>query len=290
MKAPALPILALNAFARPGHKPWYYIQRLEVHMAQFPQVHAPHAHNFYLLLYVTHGQGTHTIDLLTYALRPGSLFFLMPGQVHAWELSADARGFILFFAADFYVQNYPAGRLAEYPFFIPRNQPVIYLSTSEKKILPLFERVLEEEETAAPNRSAVVAAYVYLLLELAARAYAPTPDAAQLPAYGLEQVRRFGQLLNAHFRTEKTVGYYAGALALTANHLNAICRRVLDKTASALIHERVVAEAQRLLTHSAQSVGQVADAVGFADASYFARYFRKYVGLTPEAFRQTARQ
>jgi AraC family transcriptional activator of pobA len=82
------------------------------------------------------------------------------------------------------------------------------------------------------------------------------------------------------------VGFYAGRLALTANHLNALCRRVLNKTASALIHERVVAEAQRRLVHSAQPVAEVADALGFDDASYFTRYFKKYVGQTPEDFRQ----
>ena len=123
------------------------------------------------------------------------------------------------------------------------------------------------------------------LLELAARYY-EGPAAQALPPHALQQVRAFSQLLEAHFRTEKTVRYYAGRLALTANHLNAICRRVLNKTASDLIHERVVVEAQRGLAHSAQSVGQLADQLGFEDASYFARYFKKYVGQTPELFRQ----
>lgn len=100
-------------------------------------------------------------------------------------------------------------------------------------------------------------------------------------------MRAFSQLLDAHFRTAKTVRFYADRLALTANHLNALCRRVLNQTASDLIHERVITEAQRRLAHSADTVGQVADALGFEDPSYFARYFKKYVGQTPEAFRQS---
>ncbi|UOQ73163.1 AraC family transcriptional regulator [Hymenobacter cellulosilyticus] len=208
--------------------------------------------------------------------------------MHAWALSAEARGFILFFTAEFYLQHYPASRLAEYPFFAPGQAPVVYLEPAETQIIPLFERIYGEEQAAASHRDEVVGAYVYLILELAARAY-PPQEPAQLPAYGLQQVREFGQLLDEHFRQEKSVRYYADQLALTANHLNAICRRVLNKTASDLIHERVVAEAKRQLTHSAQSVAQVADAVGFEDASYFARYFKKYVGQTPEAFRQGGR-
>jgi AraC family transcriptional activator of pobA len=99
-------------------------------------------------------------------------------------------------------------------------------------------------------------------------------------------VRAFAQLLDLHFRQHKTVRFYADQLHLTPNHLNAVCRRLLAKTASDLIHARVIAEAQRLLRHSAQTVARLADILGFDDASYFTRYFRKYVGQTPEAFRQ----
>jgi AraC-like DNA-binding protein len=48
----------------------------------------------------------------------------------------------------------------------------------------------------------------------------------------------------------------------------------------------VIVEAQRLLSHSALGVAQVAYELGFEDASYFGRYFHKYVGTTPEAYRQ----
>ncbi|TGE21302.1 helix-turn-helix domain-containing protein [Hymenobacter aquaticus] len=284
MKTPALPVLAIHSFAPAGTNHWYYVQQLAAHVRQFPHVREPHAHDFYLLLCVTQGQGTHTIDQITYELQPGSLFFLAPGQAHSWALSADAQGFILFFTAEFYLQYYPASRLAEYPFFHPAFPPVIQLPPAETDILPLFERMYGEEKTAAPNRAEVVGAYVYLVLELATRAY-PRAVAGAPSAYGLQQVRAFGLLLDEHFRTEKSVRFYAASLALTANHLNAICRRILNKTASDLIHERVVAEAKRQLTHSAQSVAQVADALGFEEASYFARYFKKYVGQTPEAFR-----
>jgi AraC-like DNA-binding protein len=285
MKSPALPILTLDSFPatslqRARH---YYIQRLETHLARYPVVSEPHAHSFYLVLYITQGQGSHTIDLVTHDLRPGSLFFLSPGQAHSWHLSADAQGFICFFSAAFYLRHYPASRLEAYPFFDPAQLPVCYLPPAND-VAPLLARILDENTQGAPNELDVVGAYLYLVLELAARAYAPA--APHPPAHAQEQVRAFNLLLNEHFRQEKTVRYYAERLHLTANHLNAICRRLLDKTASDLIHERVIAEAQRLLTHSAQSVAQIADTLGFDDASYFTRYFRKYVGQTPEPFRQ----
>ena len=123
-------------------------------------------------------------------------------------------------------------------------------------------------------------AYLHLLLLLTL----PATPAAARP--GLDQLRRFEQLLDAHFQTHKSVRAYAGLLHLTANHLNVLCRQRLGKTASQLIHERVVTEARRLLRHSALPVGEVGYALGFDDPSYFGRYFRKYAGQSPEAFRQ----
>jgi AraC-like DNA-binding protein len=287
MKTPSLPVLALADFA-PAHRPapGYYIERLEDHRARFPVVSLPHAHSFYLILYVTQGQGTHTIDLVTYELRPGGLYFLAPGQAHSWVLSADARGYILFFSAAFYQRQYPADRLAAYPFFDPAQLPVLYLPADESTLRGLLISIFAEDAAPAANRDEVVGAYLYLLLELAGRSYAQA-QAQRAPSHGLLLVRTFSQLLDAHFRTQKTVGYYADRLAVTANHLNALCRRVLNQTASALIHERVATEAQRRLAHSADTVAQVADYLGFDDPSYFARYFKKYVGQPPEAFRQS---
>jgi AraC-like DNA-binding protein len=158
------------------------------------------------------------------------------------------------------------------------------LPPTETNLRELLARMLDEKALAAANHDEVVGTYLYLLLELAGRSYArlQTPQA---PSHGLQQVRAFSQLLDAHFRAEKSVRYYADRLVLTANHLNVLCRRVVNQTASDLIHERVITEAQRLLAHSSQSVSQIANQLGFEDAPYFTRYFKKYVGQTPEAFR-----
>jgi AraC-like DNA-binding protein len=284
MKPTAPPVLALASFPAPPARTPYYCERLETHVVRFPHVNAPHAHDFYLLLYITEGTGTHTVDLVTYELRPGSLFFLTPGQVHHWQLNADTRGYLVFFDTDFYLFRYPGSRLYEYPFFDHAHPPVLYLPNDELEIRPLFERIYAEYAASQLNQADVFRSYLHLGLELAARHYPALPAAETNLAQ--QQIRQFGTLLNQHYRTKRSVSDYAELLHLTANHLNALCRRVLNKTASALIHERVITEAQRLLSHSALSVAQVAYELGFEDASYFVRYFRKYAGTTPEVFRQ----
>jgi AraC-like DNA-binding protein len=289
MKPPGLPVLTLNSFPQgPARRQWY-LEQLARHVANFPGVSQPHAHNFYLLLYVTQGHGTHTIDLVSYDLQPGCLFFMTPGQVHHWQLSDDAEGYVVLFETDFYLSRYPGNRLFEYPFFNHAYPPVLYLPEGETDIQLLMERMWMEHTTPAPQQDEVFRSYLHICLELAARRFSASPSAPEPdePRHAQQVLREFGASINQQFRSHREVQHYADQLHVSPNHLNALCRRQLGKTASSFIQERVLIEARRLLRHTDATVTQVADALGFEDASYFSRYFRKHTGLTAEAFRAT---
>ncbi len=284
MKTTDLPVYSIGAFPG-GHSPdGFHLQRLEDHLVRFPAAEEPHGHDFYLLVFVRSGAGTHTVDFVTYAVAPGQLYCLVPGQIHNWAFAPGSTGYVVFFTAEFYLYQYPGRRLYQYPFFGHFRAPLLQLSTADEPPFGLLlEQMVNEAASEYPNRADVFRAYLYALLEVAARRY----DAGQ-PAEshaGQRQLREFEQLINQHYRTLRTVSAYADRLHLTPNHLNALCRQYLHQTASDLIHRRLVVEAQRRLTHSTRSVQQIADDLGFDDPSYFSRYFRKYTGQTPEQFR-----
>jgi AraC family transcriptional activator of pobA len=52
-----------------------------------------------------------------------------------------------------------------------------------------------------------------------------------------------------------------------------------------LIHQRLLLEAKRNLVYTSMTVAQVADSLGFSEAAYFSRFFRRATGLSPRAFR-----
>jgi AraC family transcriptional activator of pobA len=53
----------------------------------------------------------------------------------------------------------------------------------------------------------------------------------------------------------------------------------------ALIHLRMIVEAERQLRYTTMPVAQVAYLLGFEDPAYFTRFFRRHSGLSPKAFR-----
>ncbi|MEO1508332.1 MAG: helix-turn-helix transcriptional regulator, partial [Cyanobacteria bacterium J06633_23] len=57
------------------------------------------------------------------------------------------------------------------------------------------------------------------------------------------------------------------------------------RTVKAWIIERRMAQARELLANTAESIKQIADSIGYADAGYFTRQFRKLHGVTPQVWR-----
>lgn len=83
-----------------------------------------------------------------------------------------------------------------------------------------------------------------------------------------------------------SIGDYAERLGVSAGTLYRAVKRSTGKTPLAWIDEAVVSEAKALLSHTDLSVNEIAARVGILDPSYFSRFFRKQVGLTPIDFRE----
>src|SRR6478735_4694350 len=128
-----LPIYQIQDFkAKAQQEHYFYVSDLATHLQEHLFTQKPHKHNFYIILLITQGTGTHTIDFQKYEVRPGLVFFLKPGQVHSWELSEDADGVVVFFTSEFYLQEFPHRKPYDFPFCNALlYKPVLRLSENE---------------------------------------------------------------------------------------------------------------------------------------------------------------
>jgi AraC family transcriptional activator of pobA len=92
-------------------------------------------------------------------------------------------------------------------------------------------------------------------------------------------------LVDEFFRTERLLGFYADKLGMTVDRLNDHVKRATGVTAGHLVRQRLLTEAKRQLVFTQQPIQEIAEELAFADASHFARFFRKQTGTTPHEFR-----
>lgn len=261
-----------------------YVNTFKNHLQNHSFIEKSHSHNFFLLVAFTNGTGQHTIDFETYAISPGTVFVLQPGQIHSWELSKDIDGYILFYTHAFYNLHFATKRVEQYPFFKSlKNHPKLDLSHGNiLKIIPYFEELITEFQHHFQHKKDKMKALVDLLLIELARNY-QTTETHQSSTYQ-QKLAQFEELLEIHFKTEKAPVFYANQLNISLKHLNRICKEVLNQTVTELIRKRVILESKRMLTLGQFNISEIAHNLGFESPSYFTKLFKNQTGFRPKEF------
>jgi AraC family transcriptional activator of pobA len=135
---------------------------------------------------------------------------------------------------------------------------------------------------------ALDAALLRLSLALGRALPDDAPASAAPSARAMAHLRSFRAAVERRFRTQPALDECAAELGVTATQINRVCRALLGQSALAVLHARVVLEAQRELAYTTLSIKQIGLGLGFADAGYFTRFFQRETGLTPTAWRAAA--
>lgn len=289
-----MPINPLPIFNIPDFGPdsldsaHFYYAGLKSHLATHQFIQKPHKHDFFILVVFTHGKGNHTIDFQKYTVEPGSVFFLSPGQVHSWELTPDTDGHILFFSTDFYTSTFSRKRLNSYSLFNSILEfPALKINSFEAgEIIYLFEKINQETKQPTWSTKELLKNYIDTLLIYLYRYKGSKTSFSQEEKLVHDQFQQLELLIEDHFKRHREVNFYADQMSLSLKQLNGLCKNTVSKTSSQLILDRVILEAQRLLTHSDLNISEIAHALEFDDSSYFSRLFKKKTAMTPEQFRK----
>ncbi|MFA6277048.1 MAG: helix-turn-helix transcriptional regulator [Pedobacter sp.] len=281
---PVYDIQNLKAYKHDG----ILVSRFGYYSKQHEHLHSAHRHSFFHLVFFTEGTGNQQIDFKEFAVKPGLIYFMIPGQVHSWNFKTEPEGYIINFSAD-YLSSFllKPDYLENFSFF--NGQPdsqVIELPTDvQQTLISIFEDILKEGSIEEPVTDDLVKTLLIRLFIEVAR----TGDALQKAhynSYNHTLLKNFRNLIEKNYAQLRLPKQYAALLYITPNHLNALCNDFLGVSAGALIRDRVILEAKRLLINLDLRVSEIADKLNFADQSYFIKFFKKYEGITPEKFRK----
>ncbi len=285
-----IPVYSIDKFNAKTEKTiQFQIEVFDIHR-DF-KVTYPHRHDdFYEILFLTQGEGVHTIDFQHHQIRPFSIFFLSPGQIHELALSKDVQGFIFLFTSSFYHFNKTDPyKLFELPFFynLAKETPPLYLENELERqtFIDLFQKSIIENQLKLPDNEEVIRALLDLILIQSKRVY-PVGVIDEQAHKGKILVKRFKQLIEEKCQDNLSVKQYADLLTITPNHLSETVKNVTGRTSTDLINDRMVMEIKRYLTHTDLGISEIGYKLNFADQSYFSKYFKKLTGLSPLEFRK----
>jgi AraC family transcriptional activator of pobA len=268
------------------------ISRFAPYLETHKNLSATHRHSFYHLVLFTAGSGMHTIDFESFDVKPGQIYFMVPGQVHSWGFDGPTDGYIINFSAS-YIQSFllQHGYLDSFSFFSgnPADAVVNLPDETYTAIKLLFEAILTEVAQPAVSANDMIR---LLMLQLFIRVnrLSSNPVSNGNLSYNQTLLKSFKNLIEHHYTDIKLPKDYAAMLYITPNHLNALCRDMMGISAGELIRNRVLLEAKRMLTNPKLSINEISLKLNFSDNSYFTKFFKKLEETTPEEFRKKITQ
>ena len=242
--------------------------------------------------FVIHGRATYSEgDDTNVALTGPVLVWLPRSAAGEFRLLAGSDGATLSVAEDFVwriVGDSPVGAhlrpLLDRMVIAPAERIAPHLA----ELGMHFTALVRESREQAPGASAMIALHLGLVLLHLWRAGGLEASARGQRGSGATTAQRFRQLAELHYRENLGIDDYARLLGVTRAHLHDACLRSTGRTPLGIVHDRLLAEAKLRLEQTELAVEQIGYGLGFRDAAYFNRFFKRLAGQSPGAFRQAA--
>ena len=264
------------------------ISRFAPYLAIHPNLTAPHRHSFYHFLFFSEGGGKHTIDFNHFDVRPYQIYFMVPGQVHSWDFDGRVDGYVVNFSSSFF-QSFllKSEYINSFSFFngITPESVIDLQESVQQPILSLFERLISESQqhnVFKEDMLRILLIQIFITIQQSIS----SDRKYQTPFQANPILTNFQKLIEKNYLNIRLPSEYAELLNITPNHLNALCKEHLGIQAGEVIRDRVILEAKRLLVNLGLSVSEIAYKLNFNDNSYFTKFFKKEVGISPEIFRK----
>lgn len=232
-----------------------------------------------------------------YHIKPGDIYIYMASTlVHLLHKSDDAEGIMVEVDLDYILPIVNKVMNVESQLFM-RRHPCISLSNEQCAHLEyLLDNLWERIKTEDSEQGNVQ--YQHLKLELIksmgqtlcyeiVNMYFANKPLQPLPQSKKDAVfQNFMLALFRFYRKERDVSFYARMQHITPRYFSTIIKEKSGTSALQWIVQMVITEAKQLLEGSDLSIKEIADQLNFPTQSFFGKYFKQYVGISPKEYRK----
>lgn len=237
----------------------------------------------------TRGTVRATINLSEYTITHNDFVTVLPGsfiQIH--EVSSDTRVCFAGFSSEFisrvsYVETY----LDFLPMIL--DNPIMALQEEVAQLyrnaFSLLIRAYSLPNTL-DNKEILMSIFTIFFRGVGELYKRCKPTTNEPIKREHELYRQFIQLLMTHYTQEHEVSFYAKKCGVTPAHFSGAIRKASGHSPLAIITGIIIMNAKAQLKSTRLPVKEIAFSLGFNNLSFFNKYFRKHVEMTPQEYRE----
>jgi AraC family transcriptional activator of pobA len=255
--------------------------------ADFPKDFSRYYHTH---IFCLRGRVEFTFNDRPYRCAAGEFIFLFAhSKLGRFMFSKNFKAKVLLVETNFLNDNLPDLSLSIDAYLHSKEYPVLHLQEKkdkEKVLLNfdlLYKRYLEKEHRFY-SETLRMQMQIFILEMWHTFANELTNRKRTIQSGTIYE--RFMQLMQEYVMKEREVLFYARKLNITSKYLNYICKLNTDITASAWIQRYARERILLLLQNNNLNITEIANKMNFSSTSFFTRYVKKLLGVTPREFRK----
>jgi len=252
--------------------------------------------DFYIISFQKFISGSITYGKKEFDHERGKMIFFKPNQTVTFKnVKSDDDCFLIMIKEDFLAGTNIHKEIQDYSYFEYETNEALYLTPSEEDLIWNLVNVMHKEayNNTDDYSKSILLSHLGTLLKYAQRFYT-RQFINRIDIIGA-YASRFQQLIDDYYEKKEfqnnglpTVGYMADRLNISPRYLSDILKQETGKTAIELIHIYLVKEAKNLLKEGKMNISEISFSLGFENANYFSRLFKKEVGVPPNIYRNEA--
>lgn len=248
--------------------------------------------DFWMLIFITGGKGSHTIDFKDYNYEKENLVILKSRSVHSFGFNNNLDGYIIKLKESFFFEelNKEGINLLNFFDFLPNNCPILKIKLSNnstnKIILDLiFKEYLEFKKNNSKNlvRSLFKSLVYSIFLN-------KNEDVSLSLKPEYKYYKKYCELVEMNFKILKVVNHYSKLMGVSAKTINSACRKFGNISAKQLLINRIILEAKRLLIFDELKIYEISYYLGFNEPGNFSAFFKKYCGISMNEFKNNSKK
>lgn len=243
---------------------------------------------YIVFLWAVEGTANVYVNLKQQHLTKDTLLTLLPKFHLEIEESPDFLCEYIYYTFDF---------MAELPFSMKPaaaekigKKPGIMLNREEKGNLNAFFTLLVNQYNREehPSRMELVKASLFMCIAEVIMLYSQQVVNIRI-THSEQLAEQFFKHLHDYHIYEHKPAFYADKMCLTVRYLSKVLKQVTGKSLNAWVIDFSIIAAKKYLKSTTLTSNQIAEEMNFPNPSFFAKYFKKYTGMTPIQFREQRR-
>ena len=250
----------------------------------------PHKFDFFLFINHTSGGAKFKIDMEEYEVETGgNVITCTPGQIISLEsITPDFDADVMILSSQFMesLLVYLKGTIPVR--FGMMHQIVFKINEQAKQMQRIFIKAVQHvlKQTDNPFRLQMVQ-HVMMAIFYASDAPQSMSNKSDVIRSNADVLsKQFLELVKENFRKERQLQFYADALCITPRYLSRVVKECTGQSAADWIERYVVLEARALLKSTTMTVQQISDFLNFPSQTFFGKYFKRRVGMSPKEYRR----